>query len=253
MFNLSNKPWNFILESQDINTSIENFYLHLKTSIATIPTKTVFMSQSDKKWITPIIKILINERWSAFKENNFAKYTHLKMKVKQEIIKSKQKWASKMINEKSIWKVTKADNKSVNSINALLQSFPTKMDAANSINNCLSKFFSRPSSVKQNYTYREDVCPVITTSYVEKLLFQTKTKSTGSDLVPSIFYKIGCYILATPLAHIINLCFRNRSFPPCWKLAHIVPIPKTKPAIISDLRPTTYPCESLRKMPPPIL
>ena len=61
----------------------------------TIPVTFVNTSRNSKPWITPFIISQINLRWNAFRTGNFSLYNDLKKKVKQLIIKSKQRWAKK--------------------------------------------------------------------------------------------------------------------------------------------------------------
>ena len=42
-----------------------------------IPSKLVPISVRDKPWITPYVKCLIHERWSAYRQRDFVKYRHL--------------------------------------------------------------------------------------------------------------------------------------------------------------------------------
>ena len=72
-----------------------------------IPKKKVIMTSDDKQWMSPLTKILINEKWMAFRSRNWAKY-HLKQKVKVEIAKAKAIWAKKMKKStNSVWKLNK--------------------------------------------------------------------------------------------------------------------------------------------------
>ena len=57
-------------------------------------------------------------------------------------------------------------------------------------------------------------------------------RSGGSDCIPPIFYKLGCELLAEPLAHIINSSIVDAQVPVAFKNADVSAIPKTKPANI---------------------
>ena len=61
----------------------------VKYSMRSIPKYNITNSANDKQWITPPCKHLINEKWKAFRVGNWAKYNHLKDKVKIEIRKAK--------------------------------------------------------------------------------------------------------------------------------------------------------------------
>ena len=51
--------------------------------------------------------------------------------------------------------------------------------------------------------------------------------STGSDQIPVKFLKLVVDLIASPLTHIINSFISSSSFPAAWKIARILPIPKT--------------------------
>ena len=51
--------------------------------------------------------------------------------------------------------------------------------------------------------------------------------STGLDQIPVKYVKLAAEWITSPLAHIINHCIANNSFPKSWKLARVSPIPKT--------------------------
>lgn len=46
------------------------------------------MSNKDKPWLTPLIKAMIDDRWTAYREKDWARYNHLKCKVRSEIMKA---------------------------------------------------------------------------------------------------------------------------------------------------------------------
>ena len=53
-----------------------------------LPTKTVKIHQTDKPWITPLMKKLISQRQAAFATGNTLKWRELRNRVKREIEKS---------------------------------------------------------------------------------------------------------------------------------------------------------------------
>ena len=64
----------------------------------TIPSAHVVMTSRDKPYITPTLKLLINQRWSAYRQRNFQQYRHLNVKIKEMLLKEKRKWASSAKN-----------------------------------------------------------------------------------------------------------------------------------------------------------
>ena len=63
------------------------------------------------------------------------------------------------------------------------------------------------------------------------------SKAIGSDNVPNRILKAGADWLAAPLHHIFAKSVELRVFPDCWKLAHVILVPKCKNPGIKDFRP----------------
>ena len=71
-----------------------------------IPFDYVPMTDKDKPWITPRIKLLINKRFDAFRKKQYDVYCLYKEKVKQAIEASKQSWTSRSRDKPAgFWRV----------------------------------------------------------------------------------------------------------------------------------------------------
>ena len=64
-------------------------------------------------------------------------------------------------------------------------------------------------------------------------------KATGPDNIPAWVLKDHAIILAAPLTAIFNSSLREGVIPNEWKMANVIPLPKTKPIISveTDIRP----------------
>ena len=69
---------------------------------SSVPVSYVQFTMKNKPWITPIVKDLINKRWMAFRCRDFARYNHLKHKVRKEILKAKIIWTKKVTWQESL-------------------------------------------------------------------------------------------------------------------------------------------------------
>jgi hypothetical protein len=67
-----------IFTENNIDNKCSIFYDSIHSCLENIPTTTVRMTKRDKPWITPLIKLIINRRWSAFRENNAVLYNYYK-------------------------------------------------------------------------------------------------------------------------------------------------------------------------------
>jgi len=84
------------------------------------------------------------------------------------------------------------------------------------------------------YIYPEDIIESITS---------IKSKATGVDLIPIIFITMCLPVLLPVLGHLFNFSLQNGCFPDVWKLANIIPIPKTRsPKESKDYRPVSILC-----------
>ena len=110
-----------------------------------IPCITMQSNQSDKPWITPLIKHLVNQRWIAYRCRDFIRYKFLKRKVCSEIKKAKQRWSLRaQRSSKDLWRVTNTvTGRKKNSLDPLLRTFSTSEEAADSINATLIFAFCR--------------------------------------------------------------------------------------------------------------
>ena len=62
-------------------------------------------------------------------------------------------------------------------------------------------------------------------------------KSCGPELIPPRLLKIGAHFLCEPLCNIFNRSIKTKTFPDCFKLAFVHPIPKTTRPTVKDFRP----------------
>ena len=60
-------------------------------------------------------------------------------------------------------------------------------------------------------------------------------KSTGPDNIPASVLKDHANILAAPLTAIFNSSLREGVLPNEWKMANVIPLPKTKPMISVEI------------------
>ena len=75
--------WDTLLCDNDLDvlwTKVHNCILELIKRH--IPSRTVPMTNKDKEWMRPITKMLVMDKWDAFRSRNWSMYHHLKIKVK---------------------------------------------------------------------------------------------------------------------------------------------------------------------------
>ena len=212
----------------------------------TIPFEYVPISPKDKPWITPVIKMLINKRYKAFRAKQYDLYEHYKLNVKDAISRSKENWMSSTSRTASgLWKVVCAlTNKKRNrQLSKLIESLGSPTKAAEEINKHFVELFSVATNLNAAPITQENDLKWnvnITEASVCYQLQRLKTcKAAGSDGVPPRLLKLAAFQLAAPLAHLFNLSVASTTFPDAWKIqvAHVVPIPKVTNPTIDELRP----------------
>ena len=231
----------------DVNTKCIIFNETMLECVnATIPSFEIDMSDKDPPWLTPYIKHLINERWSAYRRGDFSRYLHLRDKVKIQIASAKTRWASSShSNSKSLWNKVHGllgDRRKSDPLARLINSFASNIDAADAINSVLCKVFQRESfDYQSNITAVSIINPWHTDITVEKvywaLVNYPSHKAYGADSIPTFLYQCVAHIICIPLCNIFNSTIIERTFPAVWKHSHVIPIPKCASPSINDIRP----------------
>ena len=232
---LNNVNWNQLYNTEaSLNEKCKFFYDTTIPIFNTIPKSIVWFSPKDKPWITPVTKHLIDKRWQAYRIKNFPLYNHYKIKCKEEIQKAKKNWYSKAIRDKKkgLWNIINTYRKRPNN-------FLDISATPEEINNHFCNFYSHSDTTFQladlNNGSSWDLR--IEPSMVEKFLSKIKSKSSGNDGLTPTFLKYNAKPLSYPLSHLFNISIISRTFPDCWKISKVIPIPKKTKPNINDLRP----------------
>ena len=240
-------PWHtFFAFQSGIEEKCEQFYKVIQEAITMIPRTQVIMTEKDKPWITPLIKLLINKRYEAFRRKDFNMYNHYKDKVKHLIEETKKNWLKSTKNSyNGLWKICRdvLNLPKNTALSSLLQSFTSSLDAAEAINKELCKNFSEApdwDSLLQTLssTNTEDWNLEISEQEVASLLKGLKlNKSSGNDDLSPKLLSEAHIELAAPICHLISLSVRESVVPTRWKAADVTPVPKKRNPAIEDLRP----------------
>ncbi|KAI8493247.1 hypothetical protein Bbelb_292510 [Branchiostoma belcheri] len=86
-----------------------------------------------------------------------------------------------------------------------------------------------------------DLCVLLDSSnnYQAKTVFCTgqHNYAAGPDGIPGKLIKEFAFELSVPLTDVLNSSLRESTVPEEWKIAAVVPVPKTKPPSLNELRP----------------
>ena len=221
----------------EVEEKCELFYEFMQKALTAIPRNDICMTNDDAPWMTPLVKLLIDRRWDAYRRRNWELYNSLKIKVRKEIFKAKKAFfTEKSKSVKGLWSCINFERGSTTNAFRSSDSISSSEQA-----NQFNKFFCsvmNPSSSSDFLQLQDDLWfPQFEVHDIWKMLTQIRSKSTGSDNIPTLLYKRSALALAEPIHHLISECIRNRKFPSSWKIADVVPIPKSNNASISDARP----------------
>ncbi len=140
---LTNCSFKDVYHEPDLDNKVTLFYEHFLRCLSQIPRKQITLTPKDKPWMTPILKDLITQRWSAFRSRNFREYNRLKLKCKDLILKNKKSWCEKIKQkDRNPWSVVNdiRGKTSSNPIQALIAKYSSVNEAVEEINKRLSLF-----------------------------------------------------------------------------------------------------------------
>ena len=207
----------------------------------TIPQETVVLTSKDQCWMTPLTKLLINQKWSAFRSKDWIRFQHLKIKVNKEIRKAKMLWTQKLrqSSPKGFWNITKQIDRKKHKNH--LQNLLTDFSSPNSLAEAIAETITSgdgPSIQHAKHNTDDDNWSLTFPEWevqngLEKL---SPNKATGPDGIPNKIYSLLAPFIAAPLKAIFERSIKERTFLPDWKKAIIVPIPKTQPPVLQKLR-----------------
>ena len=227
--------------STTVDDMCVKFYDALIWPLSAIPRHVVHFSSNDKPWITPVLKLLINLRWNAFREKNWSAYLHYKMKVKMEISKAKRIWSKKQsMTTRGLWTIVKE-------VRGSKQNDPWHklIDEHGSLDvllNLLSTEFSKNFNLTMDselLSLEEDSWSISVSAecVYHHLSHLSSRKAIGPDGFPPKLLNIGAQFLCQPLAVIFNRSIETQTFPNIFKCANVCPIPKQGSTSVSNFRP----------------
>ena len=244
---LASKPWHYLYSLNcDVQTKCDLFYEWFEECKKEIPYSFVEMKSTDKPWITPLLKRLINLKHEAFRRKQFHLFAHYQSKLKNEIFHAKASWVKRQKQSpRRIWNIvrsiTNKDPQTNNDLTSIVSQFPSTTHAADAINDKFVEVFANPpnwNTIRACLTEDDEwiVDTSVRTIYSELQKLNIK-KWCGSDGISPRLLKAGAFVLAEPLAHLFSLSIQEGSVPVQWKSADVVPLPKSSTISLENLRP----------------
>ena len=238
---LSCTDFSSIADELTVDSMCCKFYEMFSACLFAVPCEPVFFSSSDKPWVTPILKLLINKRWAAFRERNWPLYQHYKEKVKIEIVKAKRIWCDKQTKSpRGLWNIvrTMCGSRERNGWQTLLEDHGGIQRLLEKLTDEFAhNFNSSADSDLLPLSEQEWDFSIPPTCVFQELTRLHIRKATGPDHIPPKLLKIGAQFLCYPLASIFNKSLQTQTFPCLFKHAHVCPVPKKPSPRLSDFRP----------------
>ena len=249
---LVNHDWSPLYEINDVDQKVAYFSTITWIMIDKFfPLKRIEISSTDKEWITPKIKKLINQRQKAYLTDNMDLYKHLAKKVRSEIRKAKLDYNEKKAHlfralnprdwYRHIYKIIGNKKYNLNIINIPDLTNKTVEEQTKIVNNHFSnicKKYPPLNNIQINVNENEFGIEYVTELWTYKMIKKYAKKSLGHNDFPQRILKEFAPELATPFCDIVNCALKTGIFPTAYKKAEIVPIPKVNPPrSLSDLRP----------------
>ena len=222
-----------------------------------IPQKLVKMTSQDKQWMSPLTKLLLDQKWDAFRSNDWQRFAFLKQKVQIEIKKAKYIWAQKLKERPDgLWKLTKeiTGKRCAGGMESLIAQYPSPWHLAEEIAKNMSSECEANTRKLDTKGKINDVSwkPQITRQEIERHLRSLRSsKASGSDNIPNKVYCLLAPFLSAPLKNIYDCSIKTQNFPKEWKKGIVVPLPKSNPPTLQKLRMITLlpaPAKILEKL-----
>jgi hypothetical protein len=205
------------------------------------PVRTVRIRDTDPVWLTPSLRLLMNERDQAWNSGKLVKFRRLREEVSCEIRRSKcrlMKEASSSNNPKTLWRCVKKIGRYCSNKSSQGGMTPQQF------NDFFSSVYVASKVVATEPPHSNPVLPdvniVVTEHEVENLFSRLRKKSPGPDGLPFWIFRDLGFCLAPSITNIFNRSLREGHVPLCFKEALLTPVPKTaNSANVSEFRPVS--------------
>lgn len=249
-------PWDTIYKESDVNKMVNIFNeLIILLFNKHAPLKPFRCKNKHYPWITDVIKIMMEKRNAARKralaskkETHFEYYKSLRNYTNASIHRERTAYFNTYINSnsdnsKKMWNHLKAttllDDPCIINIPPNLKKpdsvndFFLKLPDDDTVDENLLKWF-RDNKFSSN-VFTMDMC---TSNDVLKIINNIKSNAFGYDTITVNMLKMTLPRTLDLVTFIINKSIHTNVFPNQWKIARVIPIPKTKSVTqYKDLRP----------------
>lgn len=238
---LSTINWEDTFSDCNLDDMYHLFLKELYASLNLLPYSYVKRSSKDPPWMTSVIKVLVNKRYLAYRSKNWSLYNHFKTKVKVAIREAKRNWGNRLIKDgQSVWDIYKRVRGDYDTSSDWLLNCEQKKSApqiVEMVKNTIASNFAAKTQKEQKlfpfivpFQFGEEEISI-------SLKHVNPRKSPGPDRIPTLVWSKLADFIAKPLTIIFNTCLQYADLPQEWKEADVIPLPKSTPPSISEVRP----------------
>ena len=116
-------------------------------------------------------------------------------------------------------------------------------------NKKLASVFTQTEKIQLDFDKQNDFSYLKIEKALENLNLK---KATADEDFPKAIYKICSKSLAPSLTDIFNCFLKTENIPNEWNINKILPVPKTNPADINNIRPISLLCTPMRILEKPV-
>ena len=202
------------------------------------PLKTVRIRHDEPKWMKPSLKILINDRDRAFFNGQVSKYSRLRNEVISHVRFLKSNFINSSVssnNSKRTWSALRLISGHVSTSSQRC----AETIGPEAFNRSFVSNFQSSSELLEQFVLPVTGAPsLVTEREVLSFLKKVPNKSCGPDGIPPWIFRRCALFLCPAVTYLFNRSLQECHVPSCFKLANVVPIPKTKTTkLASDFRP----------------
>jgi hypothetical protein len=205
------------------------------------PVRSVRIRHNDPLWLTPQLRLLMNERDKAMTGGQSRRFERLREEIAIEIKKSKSRLLRKVsssTSSKFFWQsVKKISRYSVSRVSPESISCESFNDYFSSVynSNCADDSSNCSFSC---FEPLPDVPLELSVLEVDRVFRKVRKTSPGPDGLPAWIFKDFSFCISPAVTYIFNRSLSEGHVPLCFKQAIIIPIPKiSNPLGPSDFRP----------------
>ena len=244
MRDIGSKTWPSVFSCDDANEKASNFHNNIiHTLDSHLQMKTVSMSNLDKPWFSPSLKLMYIEKQKEFfkngKSSNYIKLRKSYRKARKRAAKSFYPDFVKDLKKtkpgqyyKMAKQIGAVQNKRLGDIRIESLDGLNAKEQVEEVAKAFAEISCQYSPVDINqlpaYLPAKQAPQLNVYKVYKKIEGLKKTKKTLPIDIPENLRKEAAVFLAEPLTDIYNACLRQGKFPKIWKKEYVTPVPKVK-------------------------